>query len=270
VLLFARSTRDLKLTQDGLRFYEDCVQIIGRFAEATQRFRLAKSVPSGELKVGMAPGLQRWMLLRAIPSFQLQYPKIRILLLSVDDPAEIGDKRIDVLLRGRSWRQRGGQRPEQQGLVVRRLCDQRYAIYASPEYLKRAGIPHAPLELQQHSCVAHVSLDRDIQDEWQFAKLEVRQKVKFTPNLLVQGEDTLREAGTAGCGVIRIGSASVETETRSRRLVQILSDWECVGGPPLLAVFRKTRPVPPLIRLFVRHMVEVFRGYNPELLSSSL
>src|SRR5262249_28750696 len=99
VLLFARSTRNLKLTSEGTRFYRDCIEILRKVEEATERFRADREIPHRELKIGMPPGLTRRLLLRAIPSFQQQYPKINMILLSVDEMAGIGDKGVDVLLR---------------------------------------------------------------------------------------------------------------------------------------------------------------------------
>ena len=55
VLLFARSTRSLKLTPEGARFYRDCVQILQRFEAATKRFRSDEAAQQGRLKVGLAP-----------------------------------------------------------------------------------------------------------------------------------------------------------------------------------------------------------------------
>src|SRR5215469_5529526 len=105
VLLFARSTRTLKLTGEGTRFYQDCIEILRKVEEATERFRADRQIPHGELKVGMPPGLTRRLLLRTIPPFRQQYPKIKLILLSVDEMAGIGDKGVDVLLRVRSLRQ---------------------------------------------------------------------------------------------------------------------------------------------------------------------
>src|SRR5437868_15228479 len=57
VLLFARSTRTLKLTTDGARFYRDCVEVLAKLAQATSQFRADGAAPHGRLKIGMAPGM---------------------------------------------------------------------------------------------------------------------------------------------------------------------------------------------------------------------
>jgi DNA-binding transcriptional LysR family regulator len=171
-------------------------------------------------KATMGPALGRRMLLRAIPSFQKQYPDARLVLLGINDPAEVGAEGIDVLIRPRSARRSGTEHRPQQGLVVRKLVESPILICASPDYLKRAGIPRAPADLANHSCLALLTMERDFQDEWQFAKGGRREKIKFAPKVAAYGEE-LREAALAGCGIVRLLACHVESELQSGALVQL-------------------------------------------------
>ncbi len=261
VLLFSRSTRSLKLTPEGARFYRDCVPILKRFESATGQFRCEGS-QRGRLKVGLAPGMSRRMLLREIPAFAQQYPEIEIVLVNVDELAEIGEKGVDVLLRGTSLRKRGGTDPDPQGVVVHKLIQSSIIACASPKYLDRAGAPRVPADILRHACVAHIGFERDILDEWTFVNSHLRQKVKLRPKLLVQGSEALIEAGLSGYGIIRFAACNIEDELRSRELVPVLPDWECAGMARRVAIYRKTQPMPQQIRLFVRHLTEAFRRYN--------
>jgi DNA-binding transcriptional LysR family regulator len=247
ILLFTRSTRVLKLTAEGKRFYRDGDQMLRSFEET--------------LKVGMGPALSRRMMLRAIPSFQDRHPQVRLILLSINDPAEIGDEGIDVLIRPRSARQRGAEHKQPQGLVVRKLLQSPIMVCASPSYLKRQGTPRAPADLARHACLALLTLERDVQDEWKFARSGTLEKIKFTPTLTANGEE-LREAALAGCGIVRLLACQVEDEIRSGALVPVLPDWEYLGGLPIVAIYRKTRPSLSPVNAFVGHLAQAFRRYN--------
>jgi DNA-binding transcriptional LysR family regulator len=260
VSLFSRSTRVLKLTTEGARFYRDGAQMLMRFEDTISKFR-ADTALHGQLKVGMGPALSRPMMLRAISSFQKLHPEVRLILVSVNDPSQIGDEGIDVFVRPRSLRQRGGEHRQQQGLIVRKLIYSPMVAAASRAYLKRAGIPRAPSDLAEHTCTALLTLERDVQDEWQFVKPHTREKVKFTPNLIADGE-ALREAALAGCGVIRVLACEIADELRSGALVQLLPDWECLGGLPIVAIYRKTRPMQPRINALVQHLMQEFRPHH--------
>ena len=65
----------------------------------------------------------------------------------------------------------------------------------------------------------------------------------------------------AGVGLVRMLAANLEEELRTRTLVRVLSDWECVGTPPMVAIYRKTRPVVPQIDAFVRYLAVALRRY---------
>lgn len=259
-LLFTRSTRVLKLTAEGKRFYRDGAQMLRSFEETIRRFQ-ADTASQRQLKVGMGPALSRRMMLRAIPSFQDRYPQIRLILLNINDPAEIGDEGIDVLIRPRSTRQRGAEHKQPQGLVVRKLMHSPIMVCASPHYLRRKGTPRAPADLARHACLALLTLERDVQDEWQFARPGAREKIKFTPTLTAYG-DELREAALAGCGIVRLLACHVEDEILSGALVPVLPDWECLGGLPIVAIYRKTRPALSPVNAFVGHLAQAFQCYN--------
>jgi DNA-binding transcriptional LysR family regulator len=130
VLLFVRSTRSLKLTPEGARFYRDCVQVLQKFAQATQRFH-EDQPPGGTLTIGMAPGVRRRVVMRALPGFHEKYPGVELVLVSADNRGEIGEKSIDVLLRVSGVRQHGGFRTEPQGVVVRKLFQSHYVVCAA-------------------------------------------------------------------------------------------------------------------------------------------
>jgi DNA-binding transcriptional LysR family regulator len=260
ILLFTRTTRALKLTGEGRRFYRDGAQMLRRFEETISRFQTDTALLR-HLKVGMGPALSRRMLLRAIPSFQNRYPQVRLILLSINDPAEIGDQGIDVLIRPQSARRHGGEHKQPQGLVVRKLVRSPIVVCASPAYLKRAGVPRVPADLAQHACLALLTLERDVQDEWQFARSGAREKIKFSPMLTTHG-DELREAGLAGCGIVRLLACNVEDELRSGALLRVLPDWESLGGLSIVATYRKTRPTLSPVNAFVAHLAEAFQRYG--------
>jgi DNA-binding transcriptional LysR family regulator len=116
--------------------------------------------------------------------------------------------------------------------------------------------------MSSKSCL-DITVDRDVQDEYRFARAQTRQTIRFVPKLLVNGTDGLREAALAGCGIIRLLACHMDDELRSGALVPILSDWqECSWPTPIAAYYRKTNPTPSQLNAFVRYLVEHFRRYN--------
>lgn len=258
--LFARSTRALKLTAEGARFYRDSASLLRKLDDTINKFRVETAL-HGQLKVGMGPALSRPVMLRAISSFQRLNPEARLILVSVNDPAQVRDEGIDVFIRPRSLRQRGGEHKQQQGLVVRRLFYSPMVTAASPAYLGRVEAPRVPADLVGHTCTALLTLERDVQDEWQFVRQGKRERIKFDPTLIADGE-ALREAALAGCGVIRVLAWEIADQLRSGTLAQLLPDWECLGGLPILAIYRKTGPTRSRINALLQHLTRELRRYD--------
>jgi DNA-binding transcriptional LysR family regulator len=118
-----------------------------------------------------------------------------------------------------------------------------------------------PADLQQHACLALLTLERDVHDEWRFARSGAREKIKFASRLTAHG-DELREAALAGCGIARLLACHVEDELRSGTLAHLLPDWECLGGLPIVAIYRKTKPRLSPINAIVSHLAHAFRRYD--------
>ena len=117
VPLFTRSTRALKLTSEGRRFYRDAADMLRRFEQTVSSFR-ADTHTQSHLKIGMGPALSRRLLLRALSPFQKEHPDIQLVLVSVNDPAQVSDEGLDVFIRPRSNRQRGGEHKISPGLSL--------------------------------------------------------------------------------------------------------------------------------------------------------
>ena len=92
-------------------------------------------------------------------------------------------------------------------------------------------------------------------------KSNEQQKIRFAPRLRIQGVDAVCEAAIAGCGIVRMLEVNIENELRSSLLMPVLSDWECTGAPPVLAIYRKTRPAVPQVGAFIRYLEDAFRRH---------
>ena len=146
-------------------------------------------------------------------------------------------------------------------MILRKLFYSPMVTAASPAYLKRKGVPRLPADFAAHDCTALLTLERDVQDEWQFVKRNKSEKIKFAPKLIADGE-ALREAALAGCGVIRVCAWEIDDQLRSGALSQLLPDWECLGGLPIVAIYRKMRPTQSRINALLQHLTKEFRCYD--------
>ena len=102
-----------------------------------------------------------------------------------------------------------------------------------------------------------MTLERDFQNEWQFVRSNAREKIKFTPTLTAHG-DALREAALAGCGIVRHLGCHIENDMRSGLLLRALPDRDCLGGLPIVAIYRKSKPSLSPIDAVVGQLAQAF------------
>jgi DNA-binding transcriptional LysR family regulator len=101
---------------------------------------------------------------------------------------------------------------------------------ASPDYLRRRGVPAQPEDLAAHDCVAFdgpASLGR-----WSFPSKRGARAVSVRSRLTVTTAEAAIDAASAGLGITRVLSYQAAEAIASGRLVRILERFE----PPALPV----------------------------------
>ncbi len=249
VRLFHRTTRKLSLTEAGQIYYERAARIIMEVDEA----RLAISElgsPTGILRVTCPTGIGRELVVTAIPRFLDRYPGIRIVLSMTDYVVDLVESEIDVAIRiGRL---------QDSSLKARKIGESRRVVCASPKYLKRAGEPLSPDDLERHNCITF--RDHPGQNVWKFRnKKSGLTEARVTGNLFAKSADALVAAAVAGMGLVLLPDWNMGTELRQKQLKVVLPDYDAVPkSSPAWAMHSHQRHVPPKIRAFIDFLVERF------------
>lgn len=145
VSLFHRHARGLILTEQGEVLYRTAHEVFTKLAAAKTRLMDSKEKPSGELRITTTVGLGSVWLTPRIKEFTELYPQIAVTLLLEDRELDLSMREADVAIRLR--------RPTQPDLIQRKLFTVHHHIYASPDYVKKHGIPKSVEDLDQHKIV---------------------------------------------------------------------------------------------------------------------
>lgn len=146
VSLFSRSTEGYRLTEAGTELLpaaerlEAEAETVERLAQQRLR-RLA-----GILKVTASEGLANTFLSPCLREFMDLYPQIRVEVVVADRSLDIARGEADIALRAGSQKGTGA-------IVVRRLRDMPWSIYAGRDYVERCGCPKSPEEMKGHAIV---------------------------------------------------------------------------------------------------------------------
>jgi len=256
VTLFYRTTRKVSLTEDGEEILRHAREILGQVGDLDAIASRSHKSLIGTLRLGMSVPIGRTVIMPQIPVFMNQHPALHIecgVLAQVKDMHAGG---FDMMLRA-------GVPPDTE-LIARKIADMRFGVYGAPAYLEAAGEPKEPGDLAGHRCLVHLPLNlmRPL-DEWGFERAGVRRLVKVPRSLVTDDREGMVDAVLAGGGLMRIGMFDPEL-IAAGRLRRVLPDWECVGGPPVYAFYRKSVRMPPKITAFLQFVAESFIAFDRE------
>jgi DNA-binding transcriptional LysR family regulator len=244
VRLMHRTTRRTHLTEAGQQYLQRCKRLLAELEEAN-----ASVSDLGRSLVGpitmTAPILFGQMHVAPIVmEFLSEHAKVSVNLILADNVANIVEEGIDLAVRI-------GNLPDS-GLVARRLATVRRVACASPEYLKRHGMPKAPGDLSGHNCLQFSALSPT--PYWElYASGKARQfrvQGKFSSN---HGA-TMIDAAREGLGIVLALSYQVQEHVARGELRVLLEHFE-PPPIPVHAVFASGRLQPARVRALAELLV---------------
>jgi DNA-binding transcriptional LysR family regulator len=241
VALFHRSTRELRLTEDGARLLPRCMKLVAEYDEMRD---VASSVEiSGPLRVD-APGSVTAMILGPLfCDFLADNPAIDLDLRLTD--------RLDNPL-ARSCDLTIGTRPSTDEEVRDYpLMPYPCAAYASRSYVDRHECPSHPRELVHHSCLVSLLHGKT----WHFYGDEGDYAATVKPRLSVNDTIVLREAVRRGLGIAVLPVFLVEDDLKSGTVQSVLPAFR---PPPMW--LKAQVPTRKAAKPSVQVLLEFLRG----------
>jgi DNA-binding transcriptional LysR family regulator len=161
---------------------------------ARERLTDSREKPNGDLRITTTFGIGTNWLTPRLGQFLEHYPDIRLRVLLSDDELDLSMREADVALRLRA--------PSQPDLIRRRLFTVHYHLYASLEYLKRHGQPHAVEDLDHHRLLGLGIAGASFLDNLNTA-LHIGRDAKNprVPSMSVNNMTALQRAVEAGVGI---------------------------------------------------------------------
>mgnify|MGYP000648643504 CR=1 FL=1 len=145
VQLFVRSTRNLRLTEIGKLYLEDCQSIASALTQAREKVQNYQREPHGVLTISAMVAFGELVLTPLIEEFQQLYPNI---LIDADFSDEVKDHMIENI----DLSFRGGTMPDTR-LVAKKMMDNHFHLCASPQYIEQYGSPATHAELLTHKAI---------------------------------------------------------------------------------------------------------------------
>jgi DNA-binding transcriptional LysR family regulator len=250
--LFHRNTRNVRLSDLGQAFLRDCTELVGRTNEVVDQMREVTTSPAGRLRVHALPGFVLGHLARLLQEFQARHPQI-VLDIVVNDAA------IDPVKEGFDCALQIFP-PRSEELVSRRLFPVRRVFCASPEYLRRQGVPAHPRELLAHRVGWYSGYPT--RERLAFHGPGEPVTIEIQPVLLTNSVHLLREYALEHAGVVCLPTLVASEPVLDGSLELVLPEY--LLGSFWLSVFYPTTVRSALkLRLFLQSLAESFSGTPP-------
>ena len=251
VRLFVRTTRQIRLTDSGRRYFEQCRQALNQLVDAEREATGEQATPSGVLRISMPTPFGHFRVLPLIADFRERYPQVQIETHLSNRNVDFADEGFDLAIRGRA--------PSDSTLIARKLEDAEIVVVATPTYLKRAGTPLHPDELAGHECIQFELASNGRNLVWQF------QQGDQVVDVITQGGARLSGDVLGGvtlarnhAGLFQTYRFIVEQDLADGTLVEVLKDF---GGltRPFILLYPHSRHMSSRVRSFVDFLVEKLR-----------
>ncbi len=143
--LLSRTTRRVAMTEEGSRYYDQCVQILRLVEQAGEEVRDTRGAPAGTIRVSCTAALGVLHITRLLLAFQARCPDIRIDL-------SLTDERIDLVKEGVDIAIRLGPLTDS-SMKLHPLGESTRLLVAAPVYLAAHGRPEKPGDLAGHNVI---------------------------------------------------------------------------------------------------------------------
>jgi DNA-binding transcriptional LysR family regulator len=219
IRLFERTTRSVRLTDEGRRFHEQVMPLIAALQDATADAQGGAAAIRGRLRVNVDPFFSRLILGPALGGFLERHPALEVELRTRDDLGDLVGDGFDLALRF--------GHPQPSSLVARKLLDARVLTVASRKYVKRFGRPAHPQELEsgRHRCIQFRDPATGRAFPWEFHQKRRKLVIRTPGALTVNDAGTLQSVCEAGYGIAQMFALPQDPLLADRRLVDLFPDW---------------------------------------------
>lgn len=243
VKLLQRTTRTVKVTDEGLKVYQWAQKILDAVSDMQEELAVGQIELKGPIRVSASSRLGRDYVAPALSKMKRRFPGIDVWL-------ELMDRRVDLLGEGFHLDVRSGN-AEEPHVIGHRIADSSRVLCAAPSYLKKAGAPQTLADLGQHQCL----LFRDRGEPFGLWKLNGPQgweEVRVTGDLASNDNDVVLSWAHNGHGIMIGADWFVAASLKQGLLERVLPAWQQPVDVWAISTLRSNQSAK--VRLFIDYI----------------
>jgi DNA-binding transcriptional LysR family regulator len=248
VRLLHRTTRKLSLTEEGEVFYARCLELLTSIDEAESEITRRSGTAIGSIRVNAPVTFGNLHLSSLWGQFKALHPQVTL-------DITLSDRVVDIVEEGYDLAVRIARLPSS-SLISRKLSSTRMVLCASPEYLRKAGMPGHPSEVANHAVLAYSYWST--KDEWEFQGKDDHVSVRTRPFLHCNSGDTCRAGALQHQGIVLQPTFLIGQDLANGSLVEILPEFKSVELG-IYVMYPTRKNVSPKVRLMIDFLINCFK-----------
>ena len=247
--LFERTTRQLRLTQEGRHYRLYSEQALDLLAQAEDGLHGDAGAVHGVVRISAPSDIGRQLLLLPmLDRFAALHPQVRQALTLTDATASLVHDDIDLAIRY-------GELPDSE-MVARLLHPGRRVVCVAPALAAKVGQPNVPRELAMLPTLVLTAGDGAPQ-EWRYREDGKRHSLRLQGAWHSNDGEIIRRWAVAGHGYAYKSLLDIGDDLRAGRLQTVLDDY-FADSVPLNLLYRRNRFQPPRVALLIDFLLQQF------------
>ncbi|QQD17464.1 LysR family transcriptional regulator [Spongiibacter nanhainus] len=246
VRLIQRTSRQFKVTEMGEAIYQHARKAVDEIEAARIAIEESSNILTGKVRLTCSVGMAQFALSPLVTRFLKAHPRVEIIQQVTNQSVDLIETGVDMAIRAHS-----APLPDST-MIHRRLATVTWGLLASQSYIDKAGAPMTPEELDGHaglklgwnSDTGHWVLRAS--DDSTFSK-------PYQPLLCSDDMVTLKQAASAGLGIVGLPLYTCRDELQAKRLVRVLPEWTA-GSADISLLMPSRQGVPPTVSRFANFL----------------
>jgi DNA-binding transcriptional LysR family regulator len=205
--LLNRTTRQVELTEAGATYLLHAKKILEDINLAKNAVLNLEHEPHGNITIGISTDLSDKFFAKKFQSFLERYPKITLKHIAKNDASALLTKEADIII---TW-----ENISHSQLIKNKLFSPKLGIFASPDYLKKNGVPTTMQSLLDHNCLINSR-----HPEWEFDHKHIQMHGRY----FSESSLNLYYTGLSGLGLFQTLTILVADDIKNKKLVELRLD----------------------------------------------
>ena len=146
VVMLARTTRSVSLTDAGRRLVDSTGPLLGQVVAALAEVSAKPGETVGRVRLSVPPMAIPFVVEPVVPAFRVRHPRVQVEIVTEE-------RLVDIVAEGYDAGVRLSESIERDMVQVRLTDAFRFVVVGAPAYFKRHGTPQRPEDLLRHECI---------------------------------------------------------------------------------------------------------------------